>query len=147
MQTPYSIGYIEYTYAVVIKVPMASIKNRAGNYVYPTIDSISRAAALRGVELDPKDLRIGDYIIDSPVEDAYPISAPTYFIVYQDWSVYQGDMERIVEKARAFKTWVYWILNYADEYYVELGYSPIPKELKDIVIETLDLLTYMGVNI
>jgi|Deesub1362B_J571_1020462.scaffolds.fasta_scaffold00003_261 phosphate transport system substrate-binding protein len=147
MQTPFSIGYIEFTYAVVIDIPMAAVRNRAGNYIPPTIESISRAGELRGIVLDPRDLRISDYIIDSYVEDAYPISAPTYFIVYEDWSVYTGDMDIIVNKARAFKNWVKWIILEGDQYFVELGYSPIPEALKNKVLEALDFISYSGVKI
>ena len=35
-QTPNTIGYVEFAYAVKNKMPVAEIKNRAGSYVVPT---------------------------------------------------------------------------------------------------------------
>jgi phosphate transport system substrate-binding protein len=44
-QTPNSIGYVELVYAVQNKLPYAEIKNRAGNFVSPTLESVTAAAA------------------------------------------------------------------------------------------------------
>src|SRR5215471_2753288 len=43
-QTPYSLGYVELVYALQNKLPVASIKNAAGEFVAPTLDSITAAA-------------------------------------------------------------------------------------------------------
>jgi phosphate transport system substrate-binding protein len=46
-QTPNSIGYVELVYAVQNKLPYAEIKNRAGNFVSPSLESVTAAAAGR----------------------------------------------------------------------------------------------------
>jgi hypothetical protein len=56
-------------------------------------------------------------------------------------------MDIIVNKARAFKNWVKWIILEGDQYFVELGYSPIPEALKNKVLEALDFISYSGVKI
>ena len=53
-QTPGAIGYIEYGFAELGKLPMASLENKAGKYVKPSLES--GQAALAGVDLPP-DLR------------------------------------------------------------------------------------------
>jgi len=143
-QTPYSIGYIEFTYAYKEGITMALVRNRAGIFVKPSLDSISKAAAIDVSNLNPKDLRISRLVIDSNVSDAYPISSCTYFLVYEDWSVYNGQPSVIKSKAKAFKEWVIWILNDGVKYYKELGYAPIPNSLKNKVVEALNLINYKG---
>lgn len=142
-QTPYSIGYVEYTYAYKNNLPMAAVMNRNGEFIIPSLESISLSANINVSNLDPKDLRISHLIIDSDAEGAYPISAPTYFLVYIDWSVY-GDDESVYLKAKAFKQWVYWILTDGEAYYRELGYAPLPDNLKKVVFEALDLISFQG---
>ena len=143
-QTPYSIGYVEFTYAYKEGIAMASVRNRVGIFIKPSVDSISKAAAVNISNLDPRDLRISRFVIDSNVSDAYPISSCTYFLVYEDWSVYDGQPNVIKYKAKAFKEWVIWILNEGVKYYKELGYAPIPSSLKSKVIEALNLTSYKG---
>ena len=40
-----SIGYAELTYAVANRLPVALIRNRAGRFVEPTLESTTAAAA------------------------------------------------------------------------------------------------------
>ena len=42
-QTPGSIGYVELAYAFENKLPVASVRNRAGHFVEPTIESVTEA--------------------------------------------------------------------------------------------------------
>jgi ABC-type phosphate transport system substrate-binding protein len=42
-QTPYSIGYIDFAYAVQTRMTYAALANADGEYVLPSIDSIGRA--------------------------------------------------------------------------------------------------------
>src|SRR3954465_7524478 len=54
-QTPSSIGYVEQAYALANNFTFASVKNKAGAYVEPTLESTSAAAD--GIAL-PADLRV-----------------------------------------------------------------------------------------
>jgi phosphate transport system substrate-binding protein len=78
-QTPGSIGYVEQAYALQNKFTFASVKNKAGKFIVPTLASVT--AAGEGVKVPP-DLRFT--ITDSPNPAAYPISSQTFIIVYQD---------------------------------------------------------------
>lgn len=77
-QTEGAIGYIGSEYALTLKLPVAKLKNRAGNYVDATLETISAAA---NVEL-PDDMRAT--ITDSDDPNAYPISLFTWILVYKD---------------------------------------------------------------
>lgn len=78
-QTPGAIGYVELAYALQNKFPTAQLKNKAGNYVSPNLQSTS--AAGEGVQV-PGDLRFS--AVNSPNPNAYPIASATFVLVYQD---------------------------------------------------------------
>ena len=44
-QTPGGIGYVELIYAVNNKLPVGSVRNKAGKFVTPTFESVTAAAA------------------------------------------------------------------------------------------------------
>jgi len=43
-KTPYSIGYVDFSYAIQTKMTFAAIKNAHGEYIIPSMDSIRKAA-------------------------------------------------------------------------------------------------------
>ena len=79
-QTPGAIGYIEYGFAELGKLPMASLENKAGKYVKPSLES--GQAALAGVDL-PADLRA--WLPDPSGEGAYPIVTYTWMVFYKKY--------------------------------------------------------------
>lgn len=78
-QTDGAIGYVEQAYALQNGFTFADVKNQAGKYVAPTLDSTS--AAGDGIDV-PENLAIST--IDSPNPAAYPIVSQTFVIVYKD---------------------------------------------------------------
>ncbi len=68
-QTTGAIGYVEQAYALQNKFTTASVKNKAGKFVAPTLESTSAAAD--GITLPP-DLRFS--AINSTDPAAYPIA-------------------------------------------------------------------------
>src|SRR4026208_181811 len=79
--TPNTVGYVELAYAVQNKLPVALIKNAGGNFVEPSIDSVTAAAAAFASST-PDDLRVS--ITNAPGPTVYPISSYTYILVYKD---------------------------------------------------------------
>lgn len=51
-RTPYSIGYVEFAYALQNKLSTVKLKNPAGQIVTPDFQSFAEAAAT--ADLDPK---------------------------------------------------------------------------------------------
>jgi len=78
-QTTGAVGYVEQAYALQHKFTTASVKNKAGKYVEPTLESTSAAA--EGVEV-PANLGIKIKNPSSPA--AYPITSQTFVVVYKD---------------------------------------------------------------
>jgi phosphate transport system substrate-binding protein len=78
-QTTGAVGYVEQSYALEHKFTYASVKNKAGNYVEPTLASTSAAA--EGVEV-PANL--GIKIKNPAAPTAYPITSQTFVVVYKD---------------------------------------------------------------
>ena len=78
-QTDGAIGYVEQAYALQHSFTVASVKNKAGNYIAPSVASTTAAA--QGVKLS-KDL---GFTISNPTNPkAYPISSGTFIDVYRD---------------------------------------------------------------
>jgi phosphate transport system substrate-binding protein len=78
-QTTGSIGYVEQAYALQHKFTYASVKNKAGKFVEPTLASTSAAA--EGVEVPPN---LGFKIKNPSSPAAYPITSQTFIVVYKD---------------------------------------------------------------
>lgn len=79
-QTTGAVGYVEQAYALQHKFTTASVKNSAGKYVAPSLESTS-AAAPNGVDI-PDNL---GFKIKNPTSPAaYPITSQTFIVVYKD---------------------------------------------------------------
>jgi phosphate transport system substrate-binding protein len=78
-QTPGAVGYVEQAYALQHNFTYATVKNKAGNYVAPTLASTSAAA--EGIEV-PANL--GFAIKDPAGAGAYPITSQTFIVVNKD---------------------------------------------------------------
>lgn len=78
-QTEGAVGYVEQAYALQNGFTFADVKNKAGQYIAPTLASTS--ASGQGIDI-PSDLRIN--VIDSPDPKAYPITSQTFAITYED---------------------------------------------------------------
>src|SRR5262247_638454 len=77
-QTPNSIGYVELIYAAQNKLPYASVKNKAGQVVAPSLESVTAAAAGAAANM-PDDFRVS--ITDPAAPNAYPIASFTWLLV------------------------------------------------------------------
>ncbi len=79
-QSPGAIGYVELAYAQQNQLPVAKIKNLAGNYISPSTASTTAAINAYTAQLaqDPRTP-----IVNPPAtaSDAYPISTLTFLIV------------------------------------------------------------------
>ncbi len=78
-QTTGAVGYVEQAYALEHKFTYASVKNKAGKFVEPTLASTSAAA--EGVTI-PANLGIKISNPSSP--NAYPITSQTFIVVNKD---------------------------------------------------------------
>jgi phosphate transport system substrate-binding protein len=113
-QTPGGIGYVEYAFAVSSKTPMATLQNKAGKFVPPTLEASEKALA--AVQL-PEDLRA--WVTDPEGDDSYPIVTYTWILAKQK---YQDPA-----KAEAVKKLLAWCLTDGQKLSKELHYVPLPE--------------------
>jgi phosphate transport system substrate-binding protein len=117
-QTPNTIGYVELAYAVQNKLPAALVRNKANNFVEPTIDAVTAAAAA-SVATTPDDLRVS--ITDAAGATAYPISSYTYILAYKA----QSD----ATKGKTLVDFLWWGIHDGEKFAKELQYAPLPDEI------------------
>jgi len=128
-QTPGSIGYVELTYALQNKMPVGQIKNQAGNFIEPTIDAVTAAAA-GALSAIPDDLRYS--LTNSPGDKAWPVSGTTWAVVYQD---IPAGPER-----KAIVGFLRWALHDGQKFCAGLNYAPLPSELVQRADAKLNLI-------
>ncbi len=130
-----SIGYIGSEYAFAQKIPVALLQNKSGNYIEPTIESISASA--QG-EL-PADTRV--MLTNSDDPNAYPISGFTWLIVYKN-QAYEG---RNKAQAKATLEFMDWIIS-ADAQAVapKVNYAPLPEKAVKQAKAILRTVNYNG---
>jgi len=117
-QTPNTIGYVELAYAVQNKLPVALLKNKSGNFIEPSIDAVTAAAA-GALAATPEDLRVS--ITDSAGATAYPISSYTYILAYKN----QSDEA----KGKALVDFLWWGIHDGESFAKDLQYAPLPAEI------------------
>ena len=127
-QTPGAIGYVELVYATENKLPVAEIRNQAGNWVAPTPTGASAAIEAFRSALE-KDVRT--QIVDPPAtaSDAYPISGLTFLLVPK-----QG---RDPAKQAIVKQFVQFIVTEGQSSAEILQYSKLPDSLAEQVKKLL----------
>jgi phosphate transport system substrate-binding protein len=80
-QTEGAIGYVELIYAISNSLPYAILKNAAGNYVEPTLETATAAAA--GIDL-PADTDFRVSITNAEGPNAYPITSFTWLLLRKE---------------------------------------------------------------
>ena len=128
MTTPGSIGYIEYGYAHSQKLPMATLQNKAGNYVVAT--TASAAAALASGQL-PTDLIA--WISDPDGKDAYPIVTYTWMLFYKKYDN--------LARAKALRDLINYGLTEGQKESEALGYVPLPAQVINKVREAAETIS------
>jgi phosphate transport system substrate-binding protein len=132
-QTPNSIGYVELIYAEQNKLPYASVKNSAGEFARPALDSITAAAAGAAAQM-PDDLRIS--ITNASGAGAYPIASFTYLLVYKD----QPDQA----KGKALVDFLWWAIHDGEQMAKDLLYAPLPSEVIKKAEAKINSITNQG---
>ncbi len=128
-QTPGAIGYIELVYAKQNKLPFADIKNAAGVYITPSIESVTDALATAQI---PDDYRFS--ITNAPGVASYPIASATWLLVYQQ----QSDPA----KGKKLVEFLKWAFKDGEGMASTLLYAPLPDALRKRVLDTVDTIKY-----
>ncbi len=123
-QTEGAIGYIELAYAINNKLNVAAVKNKANEFVLPSVKSISNAALF--IKDFSKELTIST--INAEGKGVYPISSFTYLLVPET-----SDSPKVKEVRNFLK----WAMKDGQKMAEELHYAPLPKKMAEEISKKL----------
>jgi phosphate transport system substrate-binding protein len=129
-----ALGYVELIYAISNKLPYALIKNAAGSYVEPSLESVTAAAASAKLAKDT-DFRVS--ITNAPGAASYPIASFTWLLVPKD--------SKDPAKAKLLKDFLTWMITpEAQGMANDLHYASLPPEVVQLIQTRLPTLKAGG---
>jgi phosphate transport system substrate-binding protein len=128
-QLPGSVGYVELIYAKQNKLPYADVKNAAGNYVTPSLESITEALAAAQI---PDDFRFS--MVNPPGPKAYPIAGTTWLLVYEQ--------QKDANKGRKLVEFLNWAMTRGEGMASSLDYASLPENVQRRVLERIKTIKY-----
>jgi len=128
-QLPGAIGYVELIYANQNKLPFADLKNAAGNFIAPSLDSVTAALATAKI---PDDFRFS--MVNAPGDQAYPISGATWLLIYEQ--------QKNADKGKKLVEFLNWALIRGETVAPSLDYAPLPAAVQQRVLERIKTRKY-----
>ena len=128
-QTPGALGYVELIYAIQNKMPYADIKNSAGEFVKPTLESVTAALGIADI---PDDFRFS--MTNAPGKDAYPIAGATWLLVYEQ--------QKDATKGKKLVEFLKWALTKGETMAKDLDYAPLPESVQQRVLKRIDEIKF-----
>lgn len=129
------VGYVEQAFALQNNFNTAAVKNKSGAYVEPTLDSTSAAA--EGVDVAADNTFKP---LNSPNPAAYPITATTYLLMWQD-ACKAGQSK---DNATNLKSFASFALGEGQSIAQQLEYAPLPDAIKTQAQKSVDGLQCNG---
>jgi phosphate transport system substrate-binding protein len=126
-QTNGAIGYVDFSDADAVGLTFAKLENKSGEFVEATLDGAS--AALEGATVNA-DLSVDS--LDATGADAYPITTPTYVLVYKT----QTD----ADKGAALIAYLRYALTDGQDTAGDEGYAKLSDDLAKKAIAQLDAI-------
>jgi phosphate transport system substrate-binding protein len=122
-QTEGAIGYVELIYAISNNLPYVVLKNAAGNFVEPTLETATAAAS--GIDL-PADTDFRVSITNAEGPNAYPITSFTWLLIRKEG--------QDAAKSKAIWDFVEWMSGAeAQRLAADLHYAPLPMPVIELV--------------
>ncbi len=128
-QLPGAVGYVELAYATQNKLAFAQLKNAAGNYITPTLESVTQAFATAEI---PEDFRFS--MVNPSGETAYPIAGCTWLLVYQQ--------QKDPTKGKKLVEFLKWAETEGETMAKSLDYAPLPKNLQERVLKRIETIQF-----
>ena len=128
-QLPGTLGYVELAYAHQNQLPVVEVKNASGNYIAPSVASVTEALASAKV---PDDFRFS--MVNPPGDKAYPIAGATWLLVYQQ--------QKDATKGKKLVEFLNWALTKGETMAETLDYAPLPESLAQRVMERIKTIQY-----
>ena len=114
--TPGAVGYVDYADAKASKLTFASIKNKAGTYVAPSVSAATTAADSATVKPD-----LTFSAIWAPGATSYPITAQSWVLAYQKQSS--------SNTTKLLKAYFGYLVGDGQKLLPGLGYAPLPSSI------------------
>ena len=114
--TPGAIGYVDFSDAKASGLTFASIKNKAGDYVAPSVSSASAAATQATVKPN-----LTFSAIWTPGASSYPITAQSWILVYQT--------QPNTNDTKMLQAWVGYLVGAGQHLLPQLGFAPLPASI------------------
>jgi phosphate transport system substrate-binding protein len=133
-QTPGSIGYIELAYAIQNKMAFAKVQNKAGNFITPSIASVTAAANIQ----IPADSKVS--LTNTDAADGYPISGLSWVLIYKE----QKYNDRSADRASKLLKLISWTIHDGQQYSSALDYAPLSPAAVSVGDAILKSATYDG---
>lgn len=128
-QVPGAIGYVELVYAVQNNMAYAAVRNSAGKFITPSIESVTAAMDAAHV---PDDFRFS--MVNPSGPEAYPVAGATWLLVYQQ--------QRDKVKGRKLVEFLKWAMKDGEAMAPQLHYAPLPPALVKRVNAEIDEIQY-----
>src|SRR5215831_13703210 len=128
-ELPGTIGYVELAYAHQNKLPFAEMKNAAGNFITPSLSSVTEALATAEI---PDDFRFS--MVNPPGAKAYPIAGATWLLVYEK--------QKDPTKGKKLVEFLNWAATKGEGMASALDYAPLPAALTRRVLDRIKIIRY-----
>jgi phosphate transport system substrate-binding protein len=116
-----AIGYVDIADAMKNKMNFVALKNKAGNYIVPSQQSVADAAA--GANFKVKGM--APDLLDQSHKNAWPITSATYMLAYEKGSD--------AAKQKGVVDFFTWSLNNGQKMAEDLGFVPLPPDVVKMV--------------
>ena len=130
-QTEGALGYVELTYALSNGLSAGWVKNRAGHFIQPCVETVTAAA--RDFEI-PEDLRFS--LTDSPGTDAYPIAGTVWALVHQE--------QKDPTKAKTLVNFLVFALDAGQTKALTHNYAPLSPDLRTLALTQIKRIEANG---
>jgi phosphate transport system substrate-binding protein len=133
-QTPGGIGYIELAYAVQNSMPYAKIQNKSGEFITPSIGSVTAAANIT----IPADSKVS--LTNTEAKDGYPIAGFSWVLIYKE----QKYNNRSADRAAKLLKLLSWMIHDGQKFSGALYYAPLSPAAVTTGDAILKTATYDG---
>ncbi|MEL6385007.1 MAG: substrate-binding domain-containing protein, partial [Cyanobacteria bacterium J06626_18] len=120
-----TIGYVEYSYAQKLGLPIAALENQSGQFIEP-----NSATGLKGLETADMPANLKVFVTDPAAVDAYPIVTYSWILAYQQYAD--------AAKGEALKAVLKWGLSEGQQFSEQLGYVPLPVDVVEQAIAAVE---------
>ena len=123
--TPGAVGYVDLSDAKASGLQFAKVKNKSGKAVVANLEGTT--AALAGAQVNA-DLSYNP--LNAEGADAYPITAPTWILVYKNQS------DKV--KGEAIKSFLRFVVGDGQKLAKDVDYAPLPTALQQKAVAQID---------